>query len=223
MSDLSTGLACLRQCLDPTPLRQLGRRAEAMLSMTGRVTRQGIARWAGPGGSYRTVQRICPTSRSWGRLQWMVMRQPLWDQDEVMVRAGDDVIVTKAGKQTQGLGRFFSSLDGNKGPGLGFLRVSLLSVNRRPAYPVMMEQRAQPPTATPPAVAKPKSQGPRGRPPGSKKQHRREGVLSPYLGFVHETITRLLELIGDHGQVIYFVFDGAFGHHDALQMVRQVG
>jgi putative transposase len=38
-----------------------------------------------------------------------------------------------------------------------------------------------------------------------------------------ETIKRLLELIGARFQVIYFVFDGAFGHNDALQMVRQVG
>jgi hypothetical protein len=48
-------------------------------------------------------------------------------------------------------------------------------------------------------------------------------VLSPYLRFVQETIKRLLELIGDRLQVISFVFDGAFGHNDALQMVRQVG
>jgi hypothetical protein len=30
-------------------------------------------------------------------------------------------------------------------------------------------------------------------------------------------------VIGDRLQVIYFVFDGAFGPNDALQMVRQVG
>jgi len=35
-----------------------------MLVMTGRVTMLGLARWAGKGGSYRTVQRffgVCPT------------------------------------------------------------------------------------------------------------------------------------------------------------------
>jgi hypothetical protein len=34
---------------------------------------------------------------------------------------------------------------------------------------------------------------------------------------------RLLELIGTHLPIMYFVFDGAFGHNDALQMVRQLG
>jgi len=43
------------------------------------------------------------------------------------------------------------------------------------------------------------------------------------LRFVQETIKRLLQLIGDHVKVMYFVFDGAFGHNDALQMVRQLG
>ena len=47
-------------------------------------------------------------------------------------------------------------------------------------------------------------------------------MLSPYLRFVQETIKRLLEVIGAHLQVMYFVFDGAFGHNDALQMVRQL-
>jgi hypothetical protein len=48
-------------------------------------------------------------------------------------------------------------------------------------------------------------------------------VLSPYLRFVQETLKRFLEVIGDRFQVISFVFDGALGHNDALQMVRQVG
>jgi putative transposase len=223
MPDIITVLACLSQCLDPTTLRQLRRITEAMMSMTGRVTMRGIARWAGPGGSYRTVQRFCTTSLSWGMLQWMVIRHHLLDQDDVIVMAGDDVVVTKAGKQTHGLGRFFSSLYGKKVPGLGFLSLSLLSVKRRTSYPVMMEQLAPPPPETPQEGAKPKSRGKRGRPPGSKNQPRREVVLSPYLRFVQETIKRLLALIGDRLQVIYFVFDGAFGHNDALQMVRQVG
>ena len=107
MPDMIAVLACLSQCLDPTTRRQLRRITEAMLSMTGRVTMRGMARWAGPGGSDRTVQRFCQTSLSWGRLQWMVIRHHLLDQDDVIVMAGDDVVVTKAGKQTHGLRSVF--------------------------------------------------------------------------------------------------------------------
>jgi putative transposase len=83
---------------------------EAMMSMTGRVTMRGIARWAGAGGSDRTVQRFFNTSIRWGMLPWRVIRHHLLDQDDVIVMAGDDVVVRKAGKQTPGLGRCFSSL-----------------------------------------------------------------------------------------------------------------
>jgi putative transposase len=118
---------------------------------------------------------------------------------------------------------FFPSLYGKAVPGLCFLSLSLISVQRRPSYPVMMEQIAKAPNANPPDVSKKKSPGKRGRPPGSKNRHRRAVELSPALRFVQETITRFLQLIGDHVKVIYFVYDGAFGNNDALQMVKQTG
>src|SRR5258705_7720839 len=118
---------------------------------------------------------------------------------------------------------FFPSLYGKAVPGLCFLSLSLISVKRRTSYPVMMEQIDKKPSDKPPEVSKRTSHGRRGRPKGSKNRHRRDGVLSPTLRFVQETIARLLQLIGDHLQVLYFVYDGAFGHHDALQMVTQLG
>src|SRR6266705_6306246 len=118
---------------------------------------------------------------------------------------------------------FFPSLYGKAVPGLCFLRLSLISVKRRTSYPVMMEQIDKKPNDDPPEVSKKKSPGKRGRPKGSKNRNRRDGMLSPALRFVQETITRFLQLIGDHLKVCYFVYDGAFGHNDALQMVTQLG
>ena len=79
------------------------------------------------------------------------------------------------------------------------------------------------PNADPPEVAKTTSPGKRGRPQGRTKRHRRAVEWSPARRFVQETITRFLQLIGDHVKVIYFVYDGAFGNNDALQMVKQTG
>jgi putative transposase len=118
---------------------------------------------------------------------------------------------------------FFPSLYGKAVPGLCFLSLSLISVKRRPSSPVMMEQIDKKPSARPPEVSKRTSHGRRGRPKGSKNRKRRDGVLSPALRFVQETIARLRQLIGDHLQVFYVVDDGALGHHDALQMVTQLG
>ncbi|PON17869.1 hypothetical protein C2W62_10945 [Candidatus Entotheonella serta] len=42
--------------------RQLLVVAQAMLTMTGRVTMLGLSRWAGKGRSYRTIQRFFNTT-----------------------------------------------------------------------------------------------------------------------------------------------------------------
>jgi DDE superfamily endonuclease len=223
MPDIMMIFACVSQCLDPTTLRQLCRVTEAMLARTGRVTMRGMARWAGTGGSYRTIQRFFTTSLSWGTLQWVLIRHHLLEQDDVLLMGGDEVVVTKSGKKTYGLDRFFSSLYGKAVPGLCFLSLSLISVKHRTSYPVFMEQIDKKPTALPQEVSKKKSQGKRGRPPGRTNRNRRAIMLTPYLRFVQETIKGLLKLIGDHVKVMYFVYDGAFGHNDALQMVQQTG
>ena len=79
MPDIMVLFACCSQCLDRTTIRQLCRVAEAMLSMTGRVTMRGMARWADKGGSYRTMQRFFTTSLSWGTLQWVLIRHHLFE------------------------------------------------------------------------------------------------------------------------------------------------
>ena len=48
----------LQPAVSTTTLRQFSCIVVALLVMTGRVTMLGIARWAGQGGSYRTVQRF---------------------------------------------------------------------------------------------------------------------------------------------------------------------
>ena len=100
LPDMMLVVACLSQCLDPTTLRQLSRVIEAMLAMTGRVTMRGMARWAGKGGSYRTIQRLFTTSLSWATLQWVLIRHHLLESDDVILMGGDDVVVTKSGQQT---------------------------------------------------------------------------------------------------------------------------
>jgi len=223
MPDIMVVLACLSQCVEPTTLRHLGRVIEAMLSISGRVTMRGLARWSGKGGSYRTLQRFFHTGLNWCQLNWLLIRHYLLDADDVALMSGDYVVGTKSGKTTYGVDRFFSSLYGKAVPGLCFLSLSLLSAKRRTSYPVVTEQvdkRGEVSVQVPP---KKKVGSRRGRPKGSKKRHRRAVELSPSLCFIQKQITRVLAQIGDAVKVVYFIFDGEFGHHDALQMVRQVG
>ena len=224
MPDIMVVLACVSQCIEPTTLGQLGRVIEAMFSISGRVTMRGLSRWSGKGGSYRTLQRFFNTTLPWCHLNWLLIRHHLLDIDDVVLMSGDHVVVTKSGKTTYGLARFFSSLYGKTVPGLCFLSLSLLSVKRRSSYPVVTEQVDKTLEASVQAPPKKKKGGrSRGRPKGSKNRNRHEVELSPSLCFIQKHIKRLLEQIGETFQVVYFVFDGELGHNDAMQMVRQVG
>ena len=173
MPDIMVLLACLSQCMEPTPLRQLGRVIEAMLSMSGRVTMRGLSRWSNRGSSYRTIQRFFNTSLNWCRLNWLFICHHVVDADDVVLMSGDHVVVTKSGKMTYGLDRFFSSLYGKTVPGLCFLSLSLLSVKRRTSYPVLTEQVDKPSDAVLQEPSKKKASGRRGRPQGRDGRRRR--------------------------------------------------
>jgi putative transposase len=92
MTDIMMVFACLDPSLPPTTLRQLLVIAQAMLTMTGRVTMLGLSRWAGKGGSYRTIQRFFNKTVSWSLLQWGLIRTHLWEPGETLVAAGDEVV-----------------------------------------------------------------------------------------------------------------------------------
>jgi putative transposase len=102
------------QCLRPqgtaTTLRPWSRMAWAMLVRPGRVTRLGISRWTGKGGSYRPIQRLFSQALPGAMLVWVFFRQHVHRPEEVDLLAGDAVVVTKAGQHTYGLDRCFSSL-----------------------------------------------------------------------------------------------------------------
>src|SRR5438067_13911569 len=140
MVDIVALLQCLQPHVTATTLRQCSRIVWAMLVMTGRVTMLGLSRWAGKGGSYRTVQRFFSTVLPWATLFWVFFRQHVYRPEDVYLLVGDEVVATKAGKHTHGLGRFFASLYGKPVPGLAFFTLSLVSTQERRSFPLCVEQ-----------------------------------------------------------------------------------
>jgi len=158
------------------------------------------------------------------------MRRRYCDIEDIFLLAGDETVVTKAGKQTHGLDRFFSSIFGRPVKGLAFLAFSLVSVKRRESYPIRMEQLTKEKALCGQRKKKAKTQkkskkkGKRGRPKGSKSKNRRDVELPEHLQQMQVWLKgtlRLLEIVGI--PIIYFMFDGAFGNHNSLQMVQQCG
>lgn len=216
--------------LDPTTRRRLVIVVLAMLAMTGRITMRGLSRWTEEGGSYRTIQRLFNTEIDWSQL--LVTFVAIWfaDIEDIFLLAGDETVVTKAGKYTHGLDRFFSSIFGRPVKGLAFLAFTLISVKRREAYPIRMEQLTKEEAlcgkrkkkAKTKKKSKPKRK--RGRPKGSKNKNRRDVELPPHLQQMQlwlQSTLRLLKIAGI--SITYFLFDGALGNNNSLQMVRQCG
>jgi DDE superfamily endonuclease len=227
--DIVALLQCLQPYVPASTLRQCSRIVRALLVMTGRVTMLGMSRWAGKGGSYRTIQRFFATIIPWGLLFWVFFRHYLYCPGDVYLVAGDDVIVTKAGKHTHGLDRFFASLYGKPVPGLAFFTLSLVSVQARRAFPLRVEQvmrsDAEKAASKAKAAAK-KSKVPcakrrPGRPKGSKNKPKADGTFTPELGRIAGWLDALLQLIAGVIPLTYVVLDGHFGNHHALQMARQ--
>jgi putative transposase len=205
----------------------------ALLAMSGRVPLLGLSRWAGQGGSYRTVQRVFATGMPWAMVFWLFFRHPLFQSDDVSRLGGDEGVVTKAGKTPYGLDRLFASLYGKPVPGLAFFTLSLMSPHQRRSYPTMVEQmvrteadkaaaRARAPKT---ACQRHPSTPPRnpGRPKGSKNKEKRPGPLTPALQRIPMRIQKHLEVIGTVVPLRHMVLDGHFGHHTALQMGRGCG
>ena len=224
MIDILALLQCLAPVLTPTTRRQFSRIILALLAMTGRVTMLGISRWAEPGGSYRTVQRFFNTAVDWSQVHWLLIKTHLLQPQATYLLVGDEVVVTKAGHETHGLDRFFSSLFGKPVPGLAFFAFALVNVQQRTAQPLRIGQVLRPePVAVPvtPAPAAPVEKRGRGRPKGSKNRNKADVALAPYLSFILTLLQAVKQVLGTTLTVTYVVLDGAFGNNYALQMVRR--
>ena len=231
MTDIITLLACFDQCVDKTTTRQLSRIVLALLTMTGRVTMVGISRWTEKGGSYRTVQRFFAKTLPWASMIWLFVRRYLLQAEQEYVLAGDETVVTKAGKQTHGLDRFFSSIYGRAVPGLAFFAFSLVSVQERRAYPLLVEQHLRTKeekqeTGNPPDAKKKSkkcaTEPPKcGRPKGSKNKDKTQIEWNPELLLIRAMLQKLVGQLAGVCAVSYLVLDGHFGNNNALQVVRQ--
>ena len=170
-----------------TTLRQCSRITRALLVMTGRITRRGLARWAGQGGSYRTMQRFFSQAMPWAVLLWCFFRQHVHRADHLDLLAGDEVVVTKAGQHTYGLDRFFARRYGKPGPGMSCFALSRVSVQERRSFPIRVEQVVRSDAENAASTAKVRAKTPQpspatrrlGRPKGRQNKAKADVTLTP--------------------------------------------
>ena len=172
------------------------------------------ARWTEKGGSYRTVQRFFATELPWTKLLVKFFRTHLCSAEDEFILAGDATTITKSGKLTHGIGRFFRGFARHVVSGLEFFVFSLVDVAERKAYPLCVKQTVRR-EAEKAAIklrqkkrskkSKPK---PKGRPKGSLNKDKKELNLSPELLRINKLLSDLLKLLRIFVKIKYVALDG---------------
>ena len=213
-------LHCLTPYLSNTMMRQLKQIVFGMLCIPDRVTMLSLARWTERGGSYRTIQRWYHTPLDWAAILWAVVRIHLLVPNGDYLLAGDEVVISKAGKATHGRGRFYSSLAQRPINSVSFMAVSLIDVQARRSYPLQVEQREPPVPVEKRVEPPPKRKG--GRPKGSKNHVKPVPKLTPDLTLLQGMITAITARMAPV-TVKHIVLDGHFGNYPATYAVRETG
>jgi len=230
--EILTFFACFETLATSAGIRQMSIIAEAMLSMTGRITMLSLSRWTGKGGSYRSINRFFATRRAWTELFVEFFQTHLFNPQSEYIVAGDETVVSKAGRETFGIDRYFSGLKGQVIKGLSFFVISLVNVAERRSYPLAVKQMVRS-EAEKAAIkehrrkaaeqSKKKKRKRRGRSSGSLNKDKTKLELSPELLRIDGLLKGLLKLIGLFVRVRYLALDGHFGHNQAVLMARENG
>jgi hypothetical protein len=121
----------------------------------------------------------------------------------------------------------YSSIHNKVIKSIMFLNISLIDVTNRKAYPLVMKQIVKESKEgcikdkSKKVQSKPKKHNKAGRPKGSKNKNKKDVELSPFLQFTKEAINKALTRINKDIDILYFVYDGAFGNNYAMQMIEQ--
>lgn len=229
--EILTLFACFSTLTSKTSIRHLTVIAEAVFSMTGRVTMVGISRWAEKGGSYRNVQRFFATTFLWTALHLKFVESHLFNPLHEYILAGDATTISKAGKNTFGIDRFFSGVLGIVVKGIEFFAISLIDVTARKSYPLGVKQTVREKEESPKPKkkslkrkkrsVKKKPSNLQGRPTGVLNKDKMKLELSSELMRIHELLQSVLKLLRVFVAVKYFAMDGHYGHNQAVLMARE--
>jgi putative transposase len=226
MTDILALLQSIAPVVSTTILQQMSHVIYGMLISNGRITMLEISRWTEAGGSYRTIQRWYHRKLVWLQIIWIFFTSRLWKPSHENIAAGDEVVFGKAGKETYGIGRFFSSLQNRVIPSLSFFVFSVIDVQERQSYPIQVvqmvkekEENKKKEKGKPAKAAKHLV----GRPKGSKNKKNENPTLSSELLRIQPVLQAFLAILKGVLAIHYLVMDGHFGNYPSAWMVMQTG
>ena len=173
----------------------------------------GISRWS-EGSSYKSIERFFVFFLDWLSLKWKMIERVIGKE---VILVADETTVSKSGKETHGLGYFYSGIHNRAIKGISFLSFSIVDVESRRAYPLFTKQMKK--VKKEKIEKKSKKRGV-GRPKGSKNKNssklRLKGVFR-VVGWYIRIIKKVIKV----PNLRYFVYDGAFGNNAGFQAVKR--
>jgi hypothetical protein len=229
MPEILALLQNIAPLLEKTILRQMSHVIFGMLATNGQITMLGLSRWTEKGGSYRTIQRFYQSTLLWSAIHWVLFRERFLKPNNEYIGAGDETVISKAGKKTYGLDRFFSGLQQQVISSVSFFAFSLVNVNEEHSYPLQAPQIVK--SAEEKAARKAKAEARKvkptgekkkpGRPKGSKNKDKQVVVLNAELSRIQKALKSFMAMLGVFIALRYVALDGHFGNYPSAWMVRQ--
>ena len=197
---------------------------DSILGISNSVTTLSVARYSSL--SYRTVQRFYALKDiNWLFVNLFLFKHFIYQKGKSYLFAADETVKGKAGKQTHGLGRFYSSMAKQVIRSVSFLAISIIDVEKEESYILGCKQLIvnnlakvnQEKKSKKKAKSKAKNKS-KGRPKGSKNKVKTEPESASY-----QVLKTLLDLVQSQLKVFlpelncfHIVLDGFYGHEDYL-------
>ena len=204
---------------------------DSILGISNSVTTLSVARYSSV--SYRTVQRFYALKNvNWLLINLFLFKHFIYQEGKNYLLAADETVKGKAGKQTHGLGRFYSSMAKQVIRSVSFLVISIIDVEKEKSYILGCKQlivnnlakvnQDEKSKKKPKTKVKTKSKG---RPKGSKNKVKPEPESTSY-----QVLKTLLDLVQSQLKVFlpqlncfHIVLDGFYGHENYLLLVAKNG
>jgi putative transposase len=204
---------------------------DSILGISNSVTTLSVARYSSL--SYRTVQRFYALKDiNWLLVNLFLFKHFIYKKDKKYLLAADETVKGKAGKQTHGLGRFYSSMAKQVIRSVSFLAISIVDVEKEESYILGCKQlivnNLEKFNTNPKKKNKSKKKSkptPKGRPKGSKNKVKTEPEATSY-----QVLKTLLDLVQSQLKTFlpelncfHLVLDGFYGHEDYLLLASKHG
>ena len=203
---------------------------DSILGISNSVTTLSVARYSSL--SYRSVQRFYALKDiNWLLVTLFLFKHFIYQKGKSYLFAADETVKGKAGKQTHGLGRFYSSMAKQVIRSISFLAISIIDIEKEESYILGCKQlivnnldkvNVSPEKKKSKKKIKTKSKG---RPKGSKNKVKSEPESTSY-----QVLKNLLDLVQSQLKVFlpelncfHLVLDGFYGHEDYLLLASKNG